>query len=113
MNTNELTGYIISGCACLLLLALGLFLINGKGRGAWMIAGYNTMRMEKQEKYDKKALCRFVGWLLIAMAACMAPILAGTYLQLAWLSACGGAAVVVMAVGAVVYANTGGRFKKK
>ena len=110
---TDLTAYIIEGCVCLLLLGVGIFLIRGNGKGAWLIAGYNTMRIEKQEKYDKKALCRFVGWLLIAIAACMAMVVASVYLKLAWLGVCGGVAIVALAIAAVIYANTGGRFKKK
>ena len=113
MSPNSLNDYIVPGIAFLLLLAMGIFLIKGGGRGAWMIAGYNTMRTEKQEKYDKKALCRFVGWLCIAMDACMVPITVGEHFGIRWLAACGGTAVVVIALGALIYANTGGRFRKK
>lgn len=31
------------------------------GKGAWMIAGYNTATKEEKEKYNEKALCRVVG----------------------------------------------------
>ena len=37
-----------------LVLAICLFL----GHGAWLIAGYNTMSPEEQQKYDKKKVCR-------------------------------------------------------
>ncbi|MDR2686764.1 MAG: DUF3784 domain-containing protein [Oscillospiraceae bacterium] len=103
----------MSGALFLLLLALGVFLIKGDGKGAWLIAGFNTMRKEKQEQYDKKALCRFLGWLLIAVDACVALSLAGTFLRLAWLETAGIAATFVLAIASLIYANTGGRFKKE
>ena len=110
---TELTAYIISGCACLLLLALGIFLVKGDGKGTWMVAGYNTMRREEREKYDTKALCRFIGWLCIAIDICIVVSVAGAYLNLGWLSVCGGVAIIAIALGSMIYANTGGRFKKK
>ena len=33
-----------------------------------MIAGYNTMKKEEQEKYDKKKLCRGTGILVLLVA---------------------------------------------
>jgi len=37
-------------------------------RGAFLIAGYNTMSAAKKAQYDTRALCRFVGCLLIALS---------------------------------------------
>ena len=31
------------------------------GHGSWLIAGYNAMSKEEQEKYDVKRLCRGMG----------------------------------------------------
>lgn len=40
----------------LLFLILGIVLFCGKG--SWLIAGYNTMSPQEQEKYDEKKLCK-------------------------------------------------------
>lgn len=32
-----------------------------RGKGGWLIAGYNTMTNEEKEKYDYKRLCRVMG----------------------------------------------------
>lgn len=40
-----------------LILAICLFF----GRGAWLIAGYNTLSPEEKRQYDKKKLCRATG----------------------------------------------------
>jgi len=115
MNLKEYTNvdFLTTGIVFLLLLAIGLFLILGKGKGAMMIAGYNTMRKEKREKYDAKALSRFVGWLAIAVAALMAPVTAGEYFGIRWLYVGGIALTFALAIAGVIYVNTGGRFEKK
>lgn len=56
-----------------LILAICLFL----GHGAWLIAGYNTMSPEEQQKYDKKKVCRATG---IVCFACCALLLVLAYL---------------------------------
>jgi len=102
--------YIITGGVCVLLLIIALVLLSG--RGAMLIAGYNTMSKEKRSKYDEKALGRFVGWLLIAMIPCILLVHLGVRLELGWLIGGGVAASIALPVGAAVYANTGNRFKK-
>ena len=110
MNPNALD-FIITGSVCLLLLAIALVLLSG--RGAMMIAGYNTMSKEKRAKYDEKALGRFVGWLLIAMIPCMLLANVGARFGLNWLVGAGTVASIALPIGGAVYANTGGRFRKE
>jgi len=103
--------YIITGTVCALFLVLGLVLLSG--RGSMLIAGFNTMSPTKRAKYDAKALSRFVGRLLIAMIPLQLLILAGTHFGLNWLVGGGIATSIALLIGAVIYANTGGRFKKE
>ena len=110
MNLNEMiTGYAVTGGICLLLLLFGLTML--KGKGAMLIAGYNTMPKHKREKYDEKALCRFVGKLLISMVPCLALTIAGEYFKLAWLVTGPIVLSIVLLIGGVIYVNTGNRFK--
>ncbi len=102
---------IVCGVLFLLFVILGIILLAG--RGARLIAGYNTMSKEERERYDERALCRFMGRLMLFCAACMLVMGADEVWpgQGLWLIA-----VFLLffgAVGAVVYANTGGRFLKK
>ena len=53
----------------LLFLVLGICLFLGKG--AWLIAGYNTMPPEEKRRYDKKKLCRAAGSLCAVCAAAL------------------------------------------
>lgn len=47
--------YIVAG----LMFVLSIILLSG--RGSWLIAGYNTMSKEQQNKYDSKKLTRATG----------------------------------------------------
>ena len=50
---------VITGLFGLLIAVFG-FYMSITGRGAMLIAGFNTMSKEK-EKYDSVALCKFIG----------------------------------------------------
>ena len=49
------------------LIVLGI--LFSKGKGAFLIAGYNTASAQKKAKTDEKKLCRFMGKLMFALAA--------------------------------------------
>ena len=95
----------------LVLVILGI--VFSKGKGAFLIAGYNTMPREKKERYDKNALCRFMGKLMFALAACWVPVALGAVLDMDWLYGAGIAAYLLVIAAGVIYANTGGRFQRK
>ena len=59
---------VIHGCAGLLFIILGIVFFCGKG--SFLIAGYNTASPKEKERYDEKALCRAMGGLMFACAAC-------------------------------------------
>jgi hypothetical protein len=91
-------------------VTMGIFLLNGKG--AFLIAGYNTMPKEEKEMYDEPALCRFMGKMMIALSVCMLFWPASELLDLQWLFVLG----LILFLGTVlfmlVFINTGNRFKK-
>ena len=97
-------------------IVIGLFFVMAffllRGKGSFLIAGFNTLREEEKAKYDKSALCRFVGWLLIAMSLVMAFFPLGIHFEIYWLTYCGSVLIFVIAIGATIYANTGRRFYK-
>lgn len=52
----------------ILIFAIVFLIMSGflfRGRGKWLIAGYNIMSKEEQEKYDEKKLCKAVGCLCV------------------------------------------------
>ena len=53
-----------------LFATLSLLLLSGKG--AWLIAGYNTSSPEEKAKYDEKRLCRVSGGGMAVLTLLMA-----------------------------------------
>lgn len=54
-----------------LLLALAFFVISVflfKGKGSWLIAGYNTASVEVRAKYNEKKLCQTVGFVTLTVS---------------------------------------------
>ena len=101
---------IINIGAILLLAILGLVIRSGKG--AFLIAGYNTASKEEKERTDEKKLCKAVGNLLLSLAACwIVPTvgIATGKMLIFWI---GFALFIVVCITGVVYMNTGDRFRK-
>lgn len=94
------TSFIVLGCVFL------------SGRGAGLIAGYNTMPRTERERYDKRALCRFMGWLMLYIAVCTALFCADELWPRKGLALVGYIWLPIGIVCAIIYANTGGRFLK-
>lgn len=94
----------------LLYIALGIYLLQGKG--GWLIAGYNTMPKEEKEKYDKTALCKATGKLILAIAFTIALITAGGLLEMNALMISGVVLMLLFIIIGMIYINTGERFKK-
>lgn len=90
-----------------------LGVIFSLGKGAFLIAGYNTASKEEKAKYDEKALCRFMGKLMFALAGCQCIMALGIHRAGMWLFWMGIAAFLATVLGGVIYANTGNRFQKK
>ena len=101
----------IHGGVMLLFLVLGA--VFSRGKGAFLIAGYNTSSKEEKAKYDEKALCRFMGKLMFAMAGCWVPVALSALLDRMWLYYAGIGLFLAVVFGGVIYANTGNRFRKK
>jgi hypothetical protein len=109
MTGSDIAGVVISFLICVSLIVMGIFL--KKGKGSFLIAGYNTMPKKERLKYDEPALCRFVGRLLIFIALLMPIITLGALLKLVWLCATGVGMMLIICAGALIFANTGNRFR--
>ncbi|MHA6261377.1 DUF3784 domain-containing protein [Sporosarcina sp. CAU 1771] len=96
----------------LLIPFLLLAFVFSQGKGAFLIAGYNTMSEDKKAQYDEVAMCKFMGkimygisfsiflWGLSAMVD--SPILFGIGMGLFF----------AFLIFAIVRMNSGDRFKK-
>ena len=96
-----------------ILLFLILGVVFSMGKCAFLIAGYNTDPKAEKAKYVEKALCRFMGRLMFALAGCQCVMALGLFLVGEWFFGVGIAAYLCITFGAVIYANTGNRFRKK
>ena len=96
----------------MIVLFLVLGLIIAQGKGAFLIAGYNTASKAEKARYDEKALCRFMGKIMFALAGCQGIMALGILVVGMWLFWVGIAAFLAVTFGTVIYANTGNRFRK-
>ena len=54
LTGNDIAACVIVGIITLLMLFMSIPLLRGKG--AWLIAGFNTMDKKEREKYDAEDL---------------------------------------------------------
>jgi hypothetical protein len=94
----------------LMFVILGLVFM--RGRGAFLIAGYNTSSKEVKAKYDGKALCRFMGKIMFSFAACLLITAISDLINSVILQWTGIVLFFCVAVLALIYSNTGNRFRK-
>ena len=101
---------IFHGIIISLFIVLGI--IFSCGKGAFLIAGYNTASKEEKSRMNEKLICKYMGKVMFMVAGCQLIIALGTILEILPLVIIGAVLIFVLAVGAVIYANTGNRFKK-
>ena len=98
-------------------IAPALFVVLGiifsQGKGAWMIAGYNTASKETRAGYDVEALLQFMSKFMFVLAGCWVVISFGVLYQNDRAVQAGLVLFIVIILAALIYMNTGGRFKKK
>ena len=107
--TNHGAEILITSLLGLIMVVVAVLLLLGKG--AFLIAGYNTMPEMEKRKYDVKSLCRFIGKLLLPIGVLAPCVAIGEIYEISWMSGAYIALVVVLVVFALVYCNTGNRFK--
>ena len=103
--------WIVYGILILFSVVLGILLWRGKG--AFLIAGYNTAKPSEWAKYDEKALCRSVAVILFAIALSFVVSALGiVYDEIIppWL---GAVLIPAVAVIGIIYINTSKRVKRK
>jgi hypothetical protein len=93
------------------LLFFTMSIIFLQGKGAVLIAGYNSMSPEEKTKYDEVALCKATGKLMLAIAFSMALIFTGELFQLDGLIIAGISLMIAIILGGVIYMNTGNRYE--
>ncbi|MDR1028567.1 MAG: DUF3784 domain-containing protein [Clostridiales Family XIII bacterium] len=103
-------GIVVIGAVIVLFLVMGCYFLTGKG--GFLVAGYNTKSAKNKAKYDERALCRSVGWVMIAVTFCLMLLCVAMSFDISWLLNCAIGLMIAIVIGYVIYANTGNRFRK-
>lgn len=111
MVPNDIVGLIVVLASSGVLIALAAVLLSG--RGAFLIAGYNTMSKAEKARWDERALCRFMGKVLLPIGVLMPLVAVAGIFDLPWLATAYGLGVVALCAFAVIYCNTGNRFRRR
>ncbi|XKH49846.1 DUF3784 domain-containing protein [Chryseomicrobium palamuruense] len=106
-----MTGAIVNLLISIPLLILAVYLSQGKG--AFLIAGYNTMPKEEKAKYDEVALCKFMGKILYGICFSLVLLSLSEWLEIPALLWIGIALMIGLIVFTLVYSNTGNRFRQQ
>ena len=102
--------FFVHLAVALLFVVLGVVFLCGKG--AALIAGYNTASPEEKLELDEQKLCRFMGKLMFLLAACWLVAASSDVFHSKVLLWAGIALFLAAVIGGVIYANTGHRFDK-
>jgi len=89
-----------------------LALVFRKGKGSFLIAGYNTASKAEKEKIDEKKLCKYISNLMFAIAACWLVVTSSEIFHKIWLLWLGLILLFVVIIIGLVIINTGNRIKR-
>ena len=106
-----MSGALLNLLVIIPLLILAVYLSQGKG--AFLIAGYNTMPKEEKAKYDEVALCKFMGKVLYGICFSLVLLSLSEWLEIPALLWMGIALMIGLIVFTLVYSNTGNRFRQQ
>ncbi|BDH60196.1 hypothetical protein MTP04_03260 [Lysinibacillus sp. PLM2] len=84
-----------------------------KGKGASILAGYNTMPDSEKAQYDEVALCKFMGKIMYGISFSILLFALSEMLGNQVLFIVGLILLLSLIIFALVYSNTRDRFKKK
>jgi preprotein translocase subunit SecG len=98
------------------LIMMALFIVLGmvflRGKGAFLIAGYNTASASEKAKTDEKKLCAFMAKFMFVLAGCWFLMVLSAAFDSTFLLWLGLAVFFIAIIIGVIYANTGNRFAK-
>ena len=99
-----------------LLVITALFVVLGiifaSGKGAKLIAGYNTASREEKEKIDEKKLQKAMSVVMFVLAGCSLVSAASGIFHVRSLIWIGQAMFAITVITGLIYLNTGNRFRK-
>ncbi len=110
MLNKDIVAIIITGLIGLIVIVFAVILLSG--RGANLLAGFNTLSDDEKKEYDEKALSKFVGKIFLPIGIMFPCIALGAIFKIVWLPIILAVLVVALIIFAAIYCNTGNRFKK-
>ena len=111
MNAEQIASFLVCSIFSIPVIFFAIILCHGKG--ADMIAGFNTASPEERAKWDETALCRAVGILLFVMVGCIELLLLGAILGMTALMWGGGVLLAASTVFGLIYINTSQHLRRK
>ncbi|WP_227397048.1 DUF3784 domain-containing protein [Jeotgalibacillus aurantiacus] len=105
-----MAGAIVNFIVMIPLLTMAIVL--SKGKGAFLIAGYNTMPKSEKAQYDETAICKFMGRVLYVISFSVFLMGLSELIEQQTLLIIGLALLFSTIIFTLVYSNTGDRFKK-
>ena len=104
-------GAIIHLIILVLFLLFAFFL--SKGKGAFLLAGYNTLTDTEKAQYNEVALCKFMSKIMYGISFSLLLFALSEFFKNQLLLVIGLTLFISLLVFALVYSNTGNRFKRK
>ncbi|ANC77449.1 hypothetical protein ABE65_011830 [Fictibacillus phosphorivorans] len=87
-------------------------ILLSKGKGASLLAGYNTMSDSEKAQYDEVDLCKFMGKIMYGISFSILLFALSEMLENQILFIIGLISLLTFIIFALVYSNTRNRFKK-
>jgi len=110
MDLTKMITYITYGSVLTLLIILGI--IFSFGKGAMLIAGYNTMSEESKKKYNQVALCKFMGKTMFGLAFGTSLWMLSEIVNISWIFYIGHILFFSVIFFTLIYVNTSKKFRK-
>lgn len=87
-------------------------MILSKGKGAFLLAGYNTMSESEKAQYNEVALCKFMGKIMYGVSFCILLFAISDIVENQVLFIITLVLLISIIIFALIYTNTKNRFKK-
>lgn len=111
MSDSDIILLVIISAVGLIFVCLAIIFLFEKG--AFIIAGYNTLPQNKKDQFDEKKLLRFIGIITLIIGLLTPLVAIGGIYKLSWLIWLYVIVVVGLSIFAIVYSNTKDKFKKR
>lgn len=110
MTNEDVFGLALTGILALIIVAMALIMIFGKGSSS--VSVYNIYTDTEKKKYNTKAFNKFLGKVLLPIGILIPSIAIGKIIDAQWIGVLYLVVVIGLIVFAAVYCSTGNRFRE-